>query len=355
MVAHRPVAAVRIGDFVLGPGNPCFLIAEAGVNHNGDVGLALRLVDAAAEAGVNAVKFQTFEAEAVVSREAPQARYQRDNTGRAESQLEMVRRLQLGAADHRLLVQHCRARRIMFLSSPFDRQSVDLLADLGVPAYKVGSGELTNHLLLRCMAGKGKPLLISTGMASLREVAEAVAVVAASGAPPLALLHCVSDYPASPTDCNLAAMATMREAFGVPVGWSDHTLGIHVPVAAVALGASLVEKHFTVDRSLPGPDHRASLEPGELAGMVRCIRDVEAAIGTGEKHRRETEEDIAQVARRSLFAATDLPPGHRLSVDDVHALRPGTGISPSRLAAFLGRSLKRPVVAGSMLGEGDFE
>lgn len=355
VLAARPVPLIDVAGRRIGKGQPCFVIAEAGVNHNGSLQLALQLVDAAASAGADAVKFQTFHAEDVASADARQARYQQVNTGRVESQLEMARRLELSPDDHQRLVRHCRSKRIMFLSSPFDLRSADLLADLGVPAYKVGSGELTNHPFLAHLAGKGRPLIISTGMAAIREVDEAMAAVASAGAAPVALLHCVSNYPTDPTDCNLAAMGTLREAFGVPVGWSDHTLGVHVAVAAVALGASIIEKHLTLDRRLPGPDHRASIEPAEFRELVRQARDVEAAIGTGEKRPRSSEEDTAAVARRSLFAASDLPEGHRLGAVDIRVLRPGTGIPPNRLAELLGRSLKRPVAAGTMLREDDFE
>ncbi|HPS79655.1 MAG TPA: N-acetylneuraminate synthase [Thermoanaerobaculaceae bacterium] len=355
LLATRPVAPVAIAGRAIGPGHPCFVIAEAGVNHNGSLDLALQLVDAAAAAGADAVKFQTFKAEEVVSQEAPQAEYQRMNTGRVESQLEMVRRLQLGPDEHRAIAERCRALGIMFLSSPFDEPSVALLADLGVPAFKIGSGELTNHLLLGSIARRGLPLIVSTGMATLSEVAGAETVILRHGAPPFALLHCVSNYPVAPKDCNLAAMDTLREAFGVPVGWSDHTLGVHIAVAAVAAGACIVEKHLTLDRGLPGPDHRASLQPGELAEMARCIRDVEAARGTGEKRRAGTEEDTARVARRSLFTTRSLEPGHLLVAEDVKALRPGTGIPPGRLGELVGRRLRRAVPAGAMLAEGDLE
>jgi N,N'-diacetyllegionaminate synthase len=352
-LAARPIAPVEIAGRRVGPSHPCLVVAEAGVNHNGSLQLALQLIDAAAEAGADAVKFQSFRADEVISADARQAEYQKVNTGKAESQLEMARRLELSPGDHQRLVKHCRSKGIMFLSSPFDRRSADLLTELNVPAYKVGSGELTNHPFLAYLAAKGRPLIISTGMATVREVDEALAVV--GGAAPVALLHCVSNYPTDPADCNLAAMATLRQAFGTPVGWSDHTLGIHIAVAAAGLGASIIEKHLTLSRSLPGPDHRASIEAWEFRDMVRQVRAVEAAVGTGEKRRRPAEQDTAAVARRSVFAATDLLPGHRLRADDVRALRPGTGIPPNRLDAFIGRALKRSVAAGSMLVEGDFE
>jgi len=354
MVKAIDEVKLRTGH-VIGPGHPCFLIAEAGVNHNGSLELALGLVDAAASSGADAVKFQTFHAERVVSPQAPQAAYQRANTGVEESQLAMIRRLQLEDDAWVLVARRCKQRGIVFLSSPFDAESTDLLDALGVPAFKVGSGELTHHTLLAHMSSKRKPILLSTGMASLEEVSAALDVVVANGAPPVALLHCVSNYPTDPVDCNLAAMDTMRKAFAVPVGWSDHTLGIHVALAAVARGASLVEKHFTLDRSLSGPDHRASLEPAELKALVTGARDVEAAIGDGHKARVASEGDTARVARRSLHSARAIAAGEVIRVEDLVALRPGTGIPPARLAEITGRSAARDIPPGTMLTESDLE
>jgi N,N'-diacetyllegionaminate synthase len=337
---------ITIAGRAIGEGQRCFVIAEAGVNHNGDPELARRLVDVAADAGADAVKFQTFEPAALVTASAPKAAYQERNDGTHRSQREMLEALVLPRALHQELRARATARGLIFLSSPFDEASADFLVELGVPALKVASGELTNHLLLEHLAGKGVPLLVSTGMAVMDEVSAALAALRRAGDPPVALFHCVSNYPCSPDEANLRAMATLRERFGVPVGWSDHTLGIEVALAAVALGACVLEKHFTLDRSLPGPDHLASLEPGELAAMVRGVRVVEAARGSGDKRPSVSERAVARVARRSLYWRAPLPAGTVVGRQHLMALRPGDGLSPSRLSDVLGRSLKRAVAAG---------
>ena len=341
------IGARRIGD------GRCFVIAEAGVNHNGDVALARRLIDAAAEAGADAVKFQTFKAECVASATAPKAAYQTATTGGAESQLDMIRRLELSADQFRALKHYCDQRHIMFLSTPFDRGSVDLLRELDVAAFKVPSGEVTNLALLRHVAAQGKPVILSTGMAYLEEVERAVATLVDSGASELAILHCVSNYPAADEDVNLRAMATMAAHFGVPVGYSDHTPGIEVSLAAAALGAAIIEKHFTLDRTLPGPDHRASLEPAELASMVSGIRRIEAALGNGIKRPCPAEEDTRRVARRSLFVDRGLAAGETIAPADIVALRPGGGIGAEELDRIVGRRTKREVAAGDMLAWDD--
>ena len=354
--AEARLASQRAGAFDLagkgvGPGRPCFVIAEAGVNHNGDVELAHRLVDVAAEAGADAVKFQSFDPERLVSPLARKAAYQAEATGHRESQLEMLRRLVLPSEALAKLAAHAAERGIIFLSTPFDESSADLLETLGMPAYKVPSGEVTNHPLVAHVAAKGLPVLLSTGMSTLEEVAQAVAVVRENGDPPLALLHCVSNYPAAPRDSNLRAIAAMRAAFGVPVGWSDHTEGLQVSLAAVAAGADLLEKHVTLNRNLPGPDHRSSLEPEELAELVRAVREVELAMGDGVKRPVASEAATSEVARRSLHAARALPAGHLLETGDLIALRPGTGISPALRDRVVGRRLKVAVAGGEMLGE----
>ena len=349
------VRRVKLGARTIGPGAPVFIVAEAGVNHNGDEELARRLVDAAGAAGVDAVKFQTFRSEKVISVSAPQADYQRVNTGRSETQLEMARRLEMGAEQTERISDHCRRAGVVFLSSPFDEDSADLLERLGVPAFKVGSGELTNHRFLSYLAGKGRPLLLSTGMATIEETAAALEVVERAGNPQLCLFHCVSSYPTPPSECNLRAMEAMRARFRLPVGWSDHTLGIHVSVAAVALGAHLIEKHFTLDRGLPGPDHAASLEPDELAALVRQIREVEQALGDGVKRRMPCEENTALVARRSVHLARTVEAGQTLVTDDLMVLRPGTGIPAEKIDSLPGRRLRRSMAAGEMLSEDDLE
>lgn len=349
LLARHGAPTIGIAGRKVGPGNPCFVIAEAGVNHNGSLDLALRLVDAAAEAGANAVKFQTFRADKTATRLAPKAEYQKRTTGAPESHFEMLKRLELSSEDHRALAAHCAGMGLTFLSSPFDEESADLLESLDVPAFKVPSGELTNLPFLRYLARKGRPLIISTGMATLGEVQAAVAAVKDVGCGELSLLHCVSNYPAAPADANLRAMGTMTAAFGVPVGYSDHTAGSEVSLAAVALGACIIEKHFTLDRSLPGPDHQASSEPAELAALVSGIRKVEAAMGDGEKQSAASEFDTARVARRSLVAAATIPQGSRLTMDMVAARRPGTGLAPDRVGELLDRIALREIADGTIL------
>jgi len=331
------------------------IIAEAGVNHNGSLELALRLVDAAAEAGADAVKFQSFKADKVASAQAAKADYQTRTTGAGESQLEMLRRLELTETDHQVIAARCLERGIRFLSTPFDEESADLLHRLGVELFKIPSGEITNTPLLRHVASLGHPLVISTGMADLEEVRECVEVVRRAGATDITLLHCVTEYPAPVDQINLRAMATMRSAFGLPVGYSDHSEGIEIALAATALGACVIEKHFTLDRNLPGPDHKASLEPSELAAMVRGIRVVERALGDGIKRAAPCERANRDVARRSVVVLRDLPSGAVLADSDLGARRPGTGITPSRIPELVGQILSQPVEAGTLLRMEDLQ
>ena len=316
-----------------------FVIAEAGVNHNGSLDLALRLIDAAKASGAGAVKFQTFRAEQLATRSAHKAPYQERTTTSDESQFEMLQRLELDAATHERLIGHCRQVGIQFLSSPFDIQSADLLDTLNIPIYKIPSGEITNLLFLQHIARKGRPVILSTGMSNLGEVEEAVNVLLAAGTTQLTLLHCVTEYPAPYSDVNLRAMQTLKSAFGLPVGYSDHTPGIEIAIAAVALGADVIEKHFTLDRSLPGPDHAASLEPAGLRQMVEAIRHVEVALGTGIKAPAPCELPNISVARKSVVAARPLPKGHLLAAGDLDIKRPGNGLAPKFLPALLGRTL----------------
>jgi N,N'-diacetyllegionaminate synthase len=353
LAARRPIRTLQVGKHAVGAG-PAFLIAEAGVNHNGDPDLAHRLIDAAAAAGADAVKFQTFDPGALAAAEAPLADYQRASEHDG-GQREMLARLALPAGTWQALAEHAAASGITFLSSPFDEASAELLDGLGVPAFKVPSGELTNHPFLAHLARKGRPLLISTGMADILEVAAALDAVAVAGDPPVALFHCVSSYPAAPEDANLRAMATLRAAFGVPVGWSDHTPGIEMSLAAVALGAELIEKHLTLDRSLPGPDHRSSLEPEAFGELVRAARAIESGIGSGEKRPTHAEIAMRAVARKSLHWTRDLAAGTAVGSGDLAALRPGTGIAPSRLGELVGRPLVRPVAGGSQAAPDDVE
>jgi N,N'-diacetyllegionaminate synthase len=340
---------VIFGDRKVGSGYPCFIIAEAGVNHNGDIRLAHQLVDVAVEAKADAVKFQTFKTEMVVSLEAPQATYQARNTGIIESQMDMVRKLELPFSAFRQLQSYCSSKGIMFLSTPFDYESADFLRGLAVPSIKIASGEITNLPFLDYVARMGIPLILSTGMSTLAEVSEAVGIIRTAANDNLVLLHCVSNYPALSSSVNLRAMQTMAESFSVPVGYSDHTAGTEIAFAAVALGACILEKHFTLDRNLPGPDHRASLEPSELAAMVRGIRSVEAALGDGNKRPALEEQNTSVVARRSLASACFIQAETVLTEDMIAILRPGSGLAPALRHQLYGRRAKHDIPAGSLL------
>jgi len=346
---------IEIAGHRIGVGYPCFIIAEAGVNHNGDIQVAKRLVDVAAKAGADAVKFQTFKADRMVSATAPKAEYQLQTTDPAESQLEMLRRLELSPEAHRKLQTYCQEQGVLFMSTPFDEESADFLDELGVPVFKIGSGEITNRPFLEYIARKKKPVILSTGMSYLSEVDEAVRVIREAGCDQLILLHCVSNYPANPADANLRAMQTMAIAFQVPVGYSDHTPDIEVALAAVALGACVIEKHFTLDKNLPGPDHRASLEPPGLQALVTGIRTVELALGNGTKRPARSELDNRLIVRRSLAAAFDIPKGTVLRSDMLRALRPASGIAPALMEYVVGRRTRRTLMAGQLITWSDLE
>ena len=322
-----------------------FIIAEAGVNHNGNEAIAHKLVDAAAEAGANAVKFQTFRASELVSASAPKALYQRRTTDVTESQLSMIRRLELDETAHRSLMEHCSQRGIRFLSSPFDLHSIDFLHSLGLEAFKIPSGEITNIPYLRRIGSCGVPVILSTGMSVLGEIEKALEVLEHVGTPRerITLLHCTTEYPAPVGEINLRAMETLLQAFpGIAgVGYSDHTQGIHIPVAAVAMGACVIEKHFSLDRNMEGPDHKASLEPDELASMVRAIRDVERARGDGIKRPTDSELSNIRVARKSLVAARPIQKGEVFSEENLTVKRPGTGVSPLLWDDYIGRTALR--------------
>ena len=341
--------AIDIAGRAIGPGQPCFIVAEAGVNHNGSLETALQMVDVAREAGASAIKFQTFKAERLVTRDAPKADYQRCTTDPCESQYEMLRHLELPRCAYTRLVDHCRALKILFLSSPFDEESADFLDRLGLPAFKIPSGEITNLPLLAHVAAKNKPLIVSTGMSTLAEVESAVASIRAVGVGDLLLLQCTSNYPAEPASANLRAMETLARAFNVPVGYSDHTEGNSTALAAVALGACMIEKHFTLDRRLPGPDHAASVEPAGLAELVREIRQVEAALGDGQKRPAPRETETARVTRKSLVAACDITPGTVLTEAMVVLRRPGTGLPPEVRPYVVGRTARTAIPSGSLL------
>ncbi|MDR9424089.1 MAG: N-acetylneuraminate synthase [Marinobacter sp.] len=320
------------------------VIAEAGVNHNGDMALAQKLIAAAAEAGADLVKFQTFIANNIVSKTAPKADYQKNTTDPGESQQDMIRQLELSRENHVELINECKKYGIGFFSTAFDHDSIDLLEDLGALDYvKVPSGELTNLPYLRYLTRRGKPVFLSTGMATLGEIEAAIGVVEQAGTPRdrITVLHCTTEYPTPMDEVNLSAMANMGKAFGVAIGYSDHTQGIEVPIAAVALGASVIEKHFTLDRSMPGPDHRASLEPDELKAMVSGIRNIEKAMGDGIKRPGPSELKNKPVARKSLVAAQPIRVGEPFTAENLVAKRPGTGVSPMRWDEVIGRKAPR--------------
>ena len=319
------------------------IIAEAGVNHNGDLGLAKQLIVAAAAAGADLVKFQTFDAAKLVSASAPKAEYQQSATGNDESQYEMVRKLELSLADHHALIAECVAQGIGFFSTGFDAGSIDMLIELGIDRLKVPSGEITNLPYLRHVAGLGKPVILSTGMATLGDIEAAIDVLEAGGIArhDIVVLHCNTEYPTPMVDVNLRAMANIGAAFGTPMGYSDHTNGIEVAIAAVALGATVIEKHFTLDRNLPGPDHQASLEPHELTAMVAAIRNIEQALGDGIKRPTASEAKNRPVARKSIVAAMPIRAGDPFTEGNLTAKRPGTGISPMRWDEFIGRLAAR--------------
>jgi N-acetylneuraminate synthase/N,N'-diacetyllegionaminate synthase len=337
---------VRIGPKEIG--RSVIVVAEAGVNHCGSLGRALRMVDEAARAGADAIKFQTYIAEKVASNRAPRADYQ-VKTARGKTQLEMLKSLELSRKDFVWISRRARMRGIVFFSTPFDYESVDLLEALEVPAYKVGSGEITNLPFLEYMAKKAKPIIVSTGMSYLDEVGDAVSAIRKQGNDRIVLLHCVSSYPADPAESNLRAMQTLREAFGVPVGFSDHTTGIEVALAAAALGAVIIEKHFTLSRRLPGPDQKASLEPKEFKKMVEGIRLVERAQGSSVKEPTKEEQKMRLIARRSIVASIDIREGQLITEDAVNLKRPGTGIQPRELSLLIGKRATRDIKRDEVL------
>ncbi|MBA4804672.1 MAG: N-acetylneuraminate synthase [Brevundimonas sp.] len=343
-----------------------FVIAEAGVNHNGSLDLALQLVDVAADAGADAVKFQTFRAEALVTRRARKAAYQVTNTGSDGDQMEMLRRLELSHEDHEVLVAHCRKRGVGFMSTAFDMESLSYLAGLDMPAVKIPSGDITHGPMLLAAARLGKPLIVSTGMSTLADIEAALDVIAFAltreGEPAgrrdlegvrsepeaqaalrgrVTLLHCITEYPAPPSEVNLNAMGTMAAAFGLPVGYSDHTLGVSVSIAAVALGATVIEKHFTLDRHMEGPDHSASLEPDDLRLLVESIRTVESALGSRLKQPSRAESANRLVARRAIVAARPVAAGSLVTAADLTAKRPADGLSPMATWDLIGRPAVR--------------
>ncbi|WP_418186791.1 N-acetylneuraminate synthase [Aliarcobacter lanthieri] len=315
-----------------------FIIAEAGVNHNGSIELAKKLIDVAVESGVDAVKFQTFKAENLISKNAQKADYQKQTTDKDESQFEMIKKLELDVATHKELISYCKTKNIMFLSTPFDHDSIELLNDLGLEIFKIPSGEITNLPYLRHIGKLNKEVILSTGMADIGEIEDAMDILIDAGTKKdnITVLHANTEYPTPMEDVNLKAMVTIGNTFDVSFGYSDHTLGIEVPIAAVSLGASCIEKHFTLDKTMEGPDHKASLEPNELKDMVRAIRNIELALGSSVKKPSPSENKNKPIARKSIVARCDIKKGEILSENNLSIKRPGNGISPMRWDEIIG-------------------
>jgi len=339
--------------YLIGDGHPCFIIAEAGVNHNGRLDIALELVDAAAESGADAVKFQTWITQELVASSAETAEYQKRNTGREESQFEMLKRLELAWEEFRQIKAHAEKRGILFLSTPDEERSAEFLAQLDIGLFKIGSAELTNIPFLEHVAGFGKPMILSTGMGWLSEVEAAVNAIRDAGCKDLVLLQCVSEYPAEPGTCNLRAMDTMRRAFQVPVGFSDHTMGLHTAAAAAAMGACVIEKHMTLDQQLEGPDHCASLDPGQFRELVRAVRETEASLGSGIKQPTDAEVETRRLVRKVAVAASDLSAGHSIRSTDVRWKRSKGTIAPCQIEMVVGRKLNRALAADESISLSD--
>ena len=332
--------------------NRVLIIAEAGVNHNGDITLAKKLIDAAADAGVDYVKFQTFNSKKLVSKSAQKADYQKQNTNdEVESQLKMLQKLELSKNDHLILIDYCKAKNIKFLSTAFDLDSIEFLEELKSDWWKIPSREITNLPYLRKLGGLGKPVIISTGMAEMREIDDAIKVVVAAGTEidKITILHCNTEYPTPMCDVNLKAMNTIKNVFKVPVGYSDHTLGIEIPIAAVAIGATVIEKHFTLDKTMDGPDHKASLEPNELKAMVLAIRNIELAMGNGVKEPSSSEAKNKPIARKSIVANKNISEGEIFNESNLTIKRPGTGISPMKWDKVIGSRAKKDYKADDLI------
>ncbi len=321
--------------------NKVFIIAEAGVNHNGSMEIAIKLVDAAASAGADAIKFQTFKAENLVCKNAAKAEYQLETTNEKESQFDMLKKLELTSEMHEQLMAYCKQKEIMFLSTPFDVESLHYLNEKNIAILKIPSGEITNYPFLREIGKTGRKVILSSGMSTLEEVRRAVKVLKESGSKEITVLHCNTEYPTPYTDVNLKAMCTLKKELGVEIGYSDHTQGIEVPIAATALGATVIEKHFTLDRNMDGPDHKASLEPDELQSMVQAIRNIEAALGDGIKMPTKSEKRNIDVVRKSIVAKCDIAEGEVFTENNLTTKRPGTGVSPMLWQQIIGQKAKR--------------
>jgi N,N'-diacetyllegionaminate synthase len=327
------------------------IIAEAGVNHNGDINLALKMIEIAASAGVDYVKFQSFNATKLVTKYAKKAAYQEESDASSANQHEMLSKLELSDSQHLALVEHCQRNRVKFLSTAFDEESVDLLYELNQRVFKIPSGEITNVPLLRHIGSKGCEIILSTGMSTIDEIHEAIECLIKVGVQKdqITILHCTSNYPTNAIDVNLKAMLTIQNEFKISIGYSDHTLGIEIPTAAVALGATIIEKHFTLDRNLAGPDHKASLEPHELIEMVRAIRNVELAMGDGVKGPTNLENEVKLVARRSIVASRDIKKGEIFSPLNLTTKRPGVGLSPILWDKVIGEPAKRDFLEDELI------
>lgn len=347
------MGTVEIDGRRVGSDQPCLLIAEVGVNHNGDAATALAMIDAIADAGAECVKFQTFRAEEFVNSSSETYTYQSQGVEVTESMLTMFQRLELAHDEFRVLFDRARARGLIALSTPTDTDAVDLLVELGAPAFKIGSDDLVHTPLLEYVASKGKPVIISAGMARAEEVESAIATIRAAGNDDIVLLHCVSEYPTPPHHANLRKIPALAERFGVPTGFSDHTMGVTAALVAVALGACVIEKHVTLDRNLPGPDHHFSADPPELRELVERIREVEAGLGSAALVPTADEDDMALLSRRSIVAKADLAAGHVLRPGDLAYRRPGTGLVPAAADRIIGSRLRRALPAGSLILEGD--
>ena len=339
--------SIRINDKYIGDNYPCFIIAEVGVNHNGSIQLAGQLIKAAKEAGADAVKFQAYKTEELVISNAPKAAYQK--TKEKESQFEMLKRLELSESQIEELVRYCQKVKIMFLCTPFDEDSAEFLFKLNIPIFKIGSGEITNFPLIKQISGYQKPIMLSTGMSDLSEIREAIEIIRSTGNRKLILLHCTSNYPAKFEDVNLKAINALKREFEVPVGYSDHSEGLDVSLAAVVLGACVIEKHFTLDKDLPGPDHKASINPAELKRLVISVRNIETAMGDGKKVHRKSEAEMRQVARKSIVAAKNISIGTLLTGELLTVKRPGTGIAPKYFSKLIGKITKTALQKDQLL------
>lgn len=346
---------IETKNIKIGKGNPVFIIAEAGVNHNGDISKAKELIDAAVEAGVDAVKFQTFNTDKLTTKKAPKADYQNETTDKNESQYDMLKKLELSKEEHIILKEYCEKKNINFMSTPFSFDTVDLLEEIGIDIYKIGSSDTNNLPLLKCIAQKNKPIILSTGMSTLTEVSEAVDTILNTGNDKLVLLHCVSNYPAEYENINLKAMDTMKNAFNIETGYSDHTLGIEVPVAAAARGAALIEKHFTLDKNMKGPDHKASLNPKELKNMVQSIRNIETSLGNGIKEPTQNEKENKKTIRKSIVVNKNKNKGELINKEDIDIKRPGIGIAPKFFKIITGMKLTKKVKEDQLLTWEDFK